>query len=399
MKHLLSNKILSGPGVVITGAFIGPGTVTLCLLAGINSGVSLLWAILFSTFATIILQDMVVLLAIQEQQSLETIFLNRFSKKWMQWVFAILIFSAIIAGNTAYQSGNLAGTGLGVNLIYENTNSPWVIFAIALFCIVIFGLNNVRKFRQILGILVALMSFTFIALALYFMPNVLDLLHGLLIPSVQDDQMMLALGLVGTTVVPYNLFLHSALVCNASETELHFIRKEGAFSITIGGLISMAIVIIGKTGEGLPISNATEMAAMLKNNMGTGSVWLFGLGLFAAGLSSALTAPMAAGKVAASLWKHFYLSQKGLALWIEIMVVVAGAWVAISNVNNLWVIKVAQVINGTLLPVFITMILWLLNSRTVMHKNKNKPWLNAAGIFVLLVSVILTFKTLISILS
>ena len=113
MKHLLSNKILSGPGVVITGAFIGPGTVTLCLLVGINSGVSLLWAILFSTFATIILQDMVVRLAIQEQQSLETIFLNRFSKKWMQWVFAILIFSAIIAGNTAYQSGNLAGTGLG----------------------------------------------------------------------------------------------------------------------------------------------------------------------------------------------------------------------------------------------------------------------------------------------
>ena len=62
------------------------------------------------------------------------------------------------------------------------------------------------------------------------------------------------------------------------------------------------------------------------------------------------------------------LVAKGLALWIEIMVVVAGAWVAISNVNNLWVIKVAQVINGTLLPVFITMILWLLNSRVVMHK-------------------------------
>ena len=63
------------------------------------------------------------------------------------------------------------------------------------------------------------------------MPNVLDLLHGLLIPSVQDDQMMLALGLVGTTVVPLQSILHSALVCNASETELHFIRKEGAFQL------------------------------------------------------------------------------------------------------------------------------------------------------------------------
>lgn len=399
MKSLLSNKILSGPGVVITGAFIGPGTVTLCLLAGVNSGVSLLWAILFSTFATIILQDMVVRLAIQEQQSLETIFLNRFSKKWMQWVFAIFIFSAIIAGNTAYQSGNLAGTALGLNLLNENMHSPWVIFGIALFCILIFGLNNVRKFRQILGALVALMSFTFVALALYFMPKAIDLLQGMLIPSVQNDQMMLALGLVGTTVVPYNLFLHSALVCNTNEKELHFIRKEGAFSIMVGGLISMAIVIIGKTGEGSSVTNATDMAAMLKNNMGTGAVLLFGLGLFAAGLSSALTAPMAAGKVAAGLWQHFYLSQKGLALWIEIMVVVAGAWVAITNVNNLWVIKIAQVINGILLPVFIMIILWLLNSRTVMLKNKNRPWLNAAGVFVLLVSVVLTYKTLISILT
>ena len=133
--------------------------------------------------------------------------------------------------------------------------------------------------------------------------------------------------------------------------------------------------------------------------MGTGSVWLFGLGLFAAGLSSALTAPMAAGKVAASLWKHFYLSQKGLALWIEIMVVVAGAWVAISNVNNLWVIKVAQVINGTLLPVFITMILWLLNSRTVMHKIKTSPGSMLQGSSCFWSALYFHFKTLISILS
>jgi Mn2+/Fe2+ NRAMP family transporter len=206
----------------------------------------------------------------------------------------------------------------------------------------------------------------------------------------------LALGLVGTTVVPYNLFLHSALVYNAGEGELKALRKEGAISIFMGGLISMAIVITGKIGEGSTIANTPEMAAVLKNNMGSASLWLFGTGLFAAGFSSALTAPMAAGKVASGLWQHFFLSQKRLGFWIEAAVVILGAWVAIANVNNLWVIKTAQVINGMLLPVFITMILYLLNTRATMKKNKNNVWLNLAGFFVLLVSILLTYKTLVS---
>lgn len=399
MKRSFSSNFLSGPGVVITGAFIGPGTVTVCLLAGVKSGVSLLWAVLFSTFATIILQDMVVRLAIQEKCSLEEIFLSRFTRPWLKWLFALFIFTAIIVGNTAYQSGNLAGTSLGVALLFEEIPGPWIVFGIAVVCMLIFALNNAQQFRQILGMLVAIMSLTFMALAVYFMPQATTLLRGLLIPTLMDDQLMLALGLVGTTVVPYNLFLHSALVYNAGESELKALRKEGAISILMGGLISMAIVIIGKIGEGSTIANAADMAAVLKNNMGNASLWLFGTGLFAAGFSSALTAPMAAGKVASGLWKHFFLFQKRLGFWIESAVVILGAWIAIANVNNLWVIKTAQVINGMLLPVFITMILYLLNTRTTMKKNKNNLWLNLAGYFVLLVSILLTYKTLVTVCS
>ncbi len=399
MKPSFSSNFLSGPGVIITGAFIGPGTVTVCLLAGVKSGVSLLWAVLFSTFATIILQDMVVRLAVREKRSLEEIFLSRFTRPWLKGLFALFIFTAIIVGNTAYQSGNLAGTSLGVALLFEEIPGPWIVFGVAVVCLFIFTFNNTQQFRQILGMLVAVMSLTFIALAMYFMPGPRELLRGLLIPSLMDDQLMLALGLVGTTVVPYNLFLHSALVYNAGEGELKALRTEGAISILMGGLISLAIVITGKIGEGSTIANAADMATVLKNNMGSASLWLFGTGLFAAGFSSALTAPMAAGKVASGLWQHFFLSQKRLGFWIEVAVVILGAWVAIANVNNLWVIKTAQVINGMLLPVFIIMILYLLNTRTTMKKNKNNIWLNLAGFFVLLVSILLTYKTLVSVFS
>lgn len=92
MKLNLPTSLKPGPGVVITGAFIGPGTVTLCLMAGVTSRVSLLWALLFSTFATILLQDMVVRLALQSQQTLETLILRQIKNPVIQWMMALFIF-------------------------------------------------------------------------------------------------------------------------------------------------------------------------------------------------------------------------------------------------------------------------------------------------------------------
>lgn len=399
MKLNLPTSLKPGPGVVITGAFIGPGTVTLCLMAGVTSGVSLLWALLFSTFATILLQDMVVRLALQSQQTLETLILRQIKNPVIQWMMALFIFFAIIVGNSAYQSGNLAGTSLGISFIFPSWKMAWVSFFVALFCILVLLTSNSKAFKNMLGIMVLAMSLSFLAMAVFFCPNAIPLIKGLLLPTLEDGQLMLALGLVGTTVVPYNLFLHSSLVFNAPVADLPALRKEGAFSIFVGGLISMAIVIVGNKALGMAINNAADMAAVLQNAIGSWSLILLGIGLFAAGLSSALTAPMAAGSVASGLWNCFFRPQNKVNAGISVLVVMIGAYVAITQVNNLWVIKTAQVINGLLLPVFISFILWLLNDRSHMKSGRNTMLYNLGGFFVLLVSLALAIKTIISLIS
>ena len=161
----------------------------------------------------------------------------------------------------------------------------------------------------------------------------------------------------------------------------------------------MAIVIVGNKALGMDINNAVDMAAVLQNAIGSWSLILLGIGLFAAGLSSALTAPMAAGSVASGLWNCFFRPQKKVGAAISISVVFIGAYVAITQVNNLWVIKTAQVINGLLLPVFIIFILWLLNDRSLMKNSRNTLLYNLGGFFVLLVSLALAIKTIISLIS
>ncbi len=368
-------------------------------MAGVTSGVSLLWALLFSTFATILLQDMVVRLALQSQQTLETLILRQIKNPVLQWTMALFIFMAIIVGNSAYQSGNLAGTSLGINFLFPSWKMAWVSFFVALFCVSVIMTSNSKTFKNILGLMVLAMSLSFLAMALYFYPDAIILIKGLLLPTFEDGQLMLALGLVGTTVVPYNLFLHSSLVFNAPVAKLSTIRKEGAFSILVGGLISMSIVIVGNKALGMDIKNAADMAAVLKNAIGSWSLILLGIGLFAAGLSSALTAPMAAGSVASGLWSYFFKPLKQVNNGVSVLVILIGAYVAITQVNNLWVIKTAQVINGLLLPVFIAFILWLLNDRRQLKHGRNSVLYNIGGFFVLLISLALTIKTIISLIT
>ena len=111
-----------GPGVLIAAAFIGPGTVTLCTIAGVSYGYSLIWAIILSIFATIFLQELSLRIGLATKmnvaevirKSVKSVFLNRF--------LLILIVSSILIGNAAYEAGNITGASLGLSGIinYES---------------------------------------------------------------------------------------------------------------------------------------------------------------------------------------------------------------------------------------------------------------------------------------
>ncbi len=104
-----------GPAFLVTAAFIGPGTVITATLAGANFGFALLWAVLFSVIATIILQEMTARLGVVTQQGLGENIYHAAGDKPIGLLAKLLIISAIVIGNGAYQGGNISGASLGLD--------------------------------------------------------------------------------------------------------------------------------------------------------------------------------------------------------------------------------------------------------------------------------------------
>ncbi|MEX2364648.1 MAG: divalent metal cation transporter, partial [Balneolaceae bacterium] len=102
-----------GPSTLVAAAFIGPGTVTVCTLAGVRSGYVLLWALLFSVIATIILQEMTGRLGLITRKGFGEAIRAEFKHPVIRTVSIILVLSAIVLGNAAYEGGNISGAVLG----------------------------------------------------------------------------------------------------------------------------------------------------------------------------------------------------------------------------------------------------------------------------------------------
>ena len=115
MKRFFKNI---GPGPLVAAAFIGPGTVTLCTIACVDFGYALLWAMLLSVFATIILQEMSARLGVITQKGLSETIRGEIKSPAIRTIIIILILSAIVIGNAAYEAGNISGGALGVKTLF-----------------------------------------------------------------------------------------------------------------------------------------------------------------------------------------------------------------------------------------------------------------------------------------
>ena len=107
-----------GPGTLVAAAFIGPGTVTICTIAGVNFGFNLLWAMLLSVIATVVLQEMAARLGVISQKGLSEVIREEIKIPFVKHFVTLLILGAIVVGNAAYEAGNISGGILGLDTIF-----------------------------------------------------------------------------------------------------------------------------------------------------------------------------------------------------------------------------------------------------------------------------------------
>jgi NRAMP (natural resistance-associated macrophage protein)-like metal ion transporter len=390
-----------GPGTLVAAAFIGPGTVTLCTIAGVNFGFNLLWAMMLSIFATIVLQEMAARLGIISQKGLSEVIREEIRIPFLKHFVTILILSAIVVGNASYEAGNISGGVLGLETVLGETYLDLGAFSINLISVLIgiiafilLYIGNYKVLEKTLIALVLVMSISFVITAIVTKPDIMAIFKGALVPNFPEKSLLTIIGLIGTTVVPYNLFLHASLVKERwnKKEDLSFAKKDTIVSIILGGLVSMAIIISAAGIQATTITNASDLAKGLAPLYGEFAKYFLSLGLFAAGITSAITAPLAAAYVAKGClgWKVDLKSKQFRLVWIIVLLI--GVVFSSIGIKPIEIIKFAQIANGMLLPIIAGILLWIMNKKSVLGNYANSKLQNIFGFIILLATIFLGAK-------
>ncbi|MCF6263124.1 MAG: Nramp family divalent metal transporter [Xanthomonadales bacterium] len=394
---MIFKKLSIGPAVLVAAAFIGPGTVTTATLAGANFGYALIWALVFSVAACIVLQEMAARLGVVAQQGLGETLREVLVQPLIRYSVFVLVTVAIFIGNSAYQGGNIAGASLGLDALFPKLPIAWpLLISLLTFSALITGSYKLLE-KALLG-LVFLMSLAFFTTFVLTKPDMAALFSGVM-PSLPDGAILTVIALIGTTVVPYNLFLHASFVSNrwSSPEDLPKVRKDIYFSIGLGGLLSIAVISTAAAAffnTQISIQSAADMSVQLEPLLGSWARISMGVGLFAAGISSAVTAPLAAAYAITGIlgWSSDLKSRRFRMIWLIVLLI--GLVLASSGYRPLTIIWFAQIANGILLPLMAGFLLYVMNQSEILGRYKNTLMHNLLGLAVILVTLVLSAKSL-----
>lgn len=391
-----------GPGLMVAAAFIGPGTVTTASVAGASTGYALLWALVFSIAATMVLQEMSARVGIVSREGLGDALRSTFDNPAVKVVAVVLIVSAITIGAAAFETGNITGAASGLASL-GGSQGLWAVL-IGAISFALLSSGAYKLIERVLVALVILMSVVFLVTAIIVKPDLGEVVSGIFAPGIPDGSLVTAVALIGTTVVTYNFFLHSSSVQDKwsedvpTDQALAESRFDTTASVALGGLITLAIMVTAASafyGTDTEVETAADMALQLEPLLGSAAKIFFAVGLFSAGLTSAITAPLAGAYATAGAfgWGRDLSSWRFRAVWMAI--IVFGTTLAASvGASPTQIIIFAQAANGLMLPLVAVFLLLVMNRTDLLGRYKNGVVGNVLGGIVVLVALFLGGRTL-----
>lgn len=382
-----------GPGAIVAAAIVGPGTVTTASNVGAQFGYALIWALIFSVIATMFLQEMVTRLGVITRKDLSTILREQFSHPVLKWLTILLIISAIVIGSAAYEAGNIVGGAIGMSA-FTGLSTKAVAILIGLIAGVLLWIGKYKLIERVFIGLILTMTLSFVITAIVIQPDLSAIITKGLVPTVSAGNVLLIISLIGTTIVPYTLFLQSSVVQERFKGEegLKDSRFDVITTITICGIISVAIIITAAVAFplGTEIENPSVMADQLQPLLGAWAKYVFAFGIFAAGISSAMTAPLASAYATAGAlgWDRNLRSAKFRLVWIGVLLV--GVIFASLGYDPIQLIVFAQYANGLILPVIVLFLMVAMNNRETLQDHVNPLWVNIVGGLIFLITVTLS---------
>lgn len=391
-----------GPAAIITSAFIGPGTITTCTVAGVSFGYALLWAVVFSGIALVILMEMSARTTLATGMNLvdSSTAVAPENQVW-KWIVRAVFFLTVLAVCFAFQAGNEIGAARGLADIV-NMPIPAAAIIIGLCALATTWLGSYKTLETIMQIFVSLMGVLFLITAIVIRPDWGAVLRGI-IPSLPEGSTVSALALIGTTMVGINLIVHSI----SCQEKYHSLNDMGdakfdiGVNILIGVVITLSMLITSAAvlyQSGTEVSSPLVFTQSLEPVLGSWARIIGDIGLLAAGLSSAVAVSYTMRSIYSRLFKWEGGSTSMPAKILGTIVIAFGTAFAMFSKTPTQIIVVAQAVSGFSLPFIAIVLLVVANSKKLMGDYRNKLFSNVVGIIAVAVTLFLGLRNIYNVL-
>ena len=400
-KRFLFILSIIGPGVITANIDNDAGGIATYSIAGAQFGYSLLWTLIPTTVALIVVQEMSARMGAITGKGLADLIRENYGVKIIFWLMVALLITDL--GNTAAE---FAGWAASAELFGINKYIAVPLGAVFVWLIVVKG--SYRVFEKIF-LFVCAVYLVYIPAAFMAKPNWTVVMTETIKPTFQfnSSYILMVIGVVGTTITPWmQFYLQSAVVEKGVRKEQYWAsRIDVIFGCFMTDIVAFFIVVAcGATlfKAGIKISSAEAAAASLAPIAGKYASILFAIGLANASLFAASILPLATAYYIceglgweAGVNKTFKDAPQ--FMWLYTLIIAIGALIVlVPNAPLIAIMWVSQVVNGVMLPFVLLFMLMIINKKEIMEDYTNSKlfnliaWVTAVIMIALTIALVVT---------
>jgi manganese transport protein len=389
--------LFAGPAIVASVAYMDPGNYATNIQAGAGYGYGLLWVVLVANLIAMLFQALSARLGIVTGRNLAELCREHFPAPvvWVMWVISEI---AAMATDLAEFLGGAIGLALlfGMPLM-----AGMIVTAIVTYGILLFEARGFRTMELIIGALVAIIGLSYV-IEIFIAPIAWgDAAYGMVTPQLTDiNALTIAVGIIGATVMPHAIYLHSGLMQDrvfipdqaARRKVVRFSNIEVVVALAIAGLVNMAMVMMAASAFHAGHSEVAEIETayhLLTPLLGSAAASVFLVSLIASGVSSSVVGTMAGQMIMQGFttWR--------LPVWFRRLITMIPAFVVVAlGVNATNALVMSQVVLSIALPVPMVALILFVGRKEIMGEFATGPLLRALAIIGATIVLLLNFVLL-----
>lgn len=402
--------IYAGPGLLMSMGYLDPGNLEGDLQAGAHANYELLWLLGLATIMGFILQFLAIKVGVTTGDNLAAACRNRYNLP--SSLFLLIMTEIAIIGSDIQE---VIGSAIAIHIItlgHVPLIGGVIITSLEVFLVMFIDRFGARKLELVFTFFISLMTMAFVVEFFIAKPSILGIAKGLVIPRLRASVLVQATGMLGAVVMPHNLYLHSALVLsrhtdrhdvNAVRNSTKYFAIESAGALFISFLINLVVVSVFAVGfYGKPIAASVGLhnaAEMLQSEFGNVAMYVWAIGLLAAGWASTMTGTYAGQHVIQG-----FLGLQVRGLWqvaiTRSVAIVPSAIVALLAQGYLDSLdEMLNVLQSIQLPFALIPLLHITSNRAIMHQHVNSIPLRIAVWFIALAVITINMYQVIQLIS